>query len=121
MGIRLAPVEPNYWTFIQRYYAAFEEPLMPYEYDVFISYAHLDNEAFTREQQGWVTVFDNVLQIMLNQQLAAPPARQELHGNDDFSAEISDKLPNAATLAPCSPRVTQLTGVKEIKVFAVGS
>lgn len=95
---------------------------MTYEYDVFISYAHLDNDAFTREQQGWVTVFDDVLQIMLNQQLGKK-ARiwrdKTLRGNDDFSAEISDKLPNAATLVSVlTPRYLNSDWcTKEIKVF----
>ena len=31
------------------------------ERDIFISYAHLDNEALTQEEQGWVSAFDNAL------------------------------------------------------------
>ena len=95
---------------------------MLFEYDVFISYAHLDNKAFTRDQEGWVTVFDNVLQIMLNQQLGKEAKiwrDKSLQGNDDFSGAISDKLPNAATLVSVlTPRYLNSGWcTKEIQVF----
>lgn len=95
---------------------------MRFEYDVFISYAHIDNKSFTREQEGWVTVFDNVLQIMLNQQLGKEAKiwrDKSLQGNDDFSSEISDKLPNAATLVSVlTPRyLTSGWCTKEIQIF----
>ena len=95
---------------------------MRFEYDVFISYAHIDNKPFTREQEGWVTVFDNVLQIMLNQQLGKETKiwrDKRLQGNNDFSAEISDKLPNAATLVSVlTPRYLASDWcTKEIQVF----
>ncbi|MDM0048617.1 toll/interleukin-1 receptor domain-containing protein [Variovorax sp. J22R115] len=95
---------------------------MQFEYDVFISYAHIDNQPFTREQEGWVTVFDNVLQIMLDQQLGKKTKvwfDKSLQGNDDYSAEIACKLPNAATLVSVLTPRYLASGwcTKEIRLF----
>jgi len=74
---------------------------MSFEHDVFISYAHIDNEPFTPEQKGWVTVFHGVLRTMLSQQLGKTASiwkDERLRGNEDFSSEISDQFPDTAAL-----------------------
>ena len=37
-----------------------------YEFDLFISYAHLDNVPAKAGQQGWVELFNGYLQTELN-------------------------------------------------------
>ena len=46
----------------------------PFERDIFISYAHLDNEALTEEEQGWVSAFDSALQKRVAKLLGRKPA-----------------------------------------------
>lgn len=95
---------------------------MSFKQDVFISYAHIDNQPFTPEQKGWVTLFHGVLQTMLNQLLGKPAniwRDERLQGNDDFSAEITDKFPETATLiSVLTPRYLQSSWcTKEIQTF----
>lgn len=95
---------------------------MSFERDVFISYAHIDNEPFTPEQKGWVTLFHSVLGTILSQQLgkAATIWRDErLQGNDDFPAEISDQFPKTAVLiSVLTPRYLKSDWcTKEIQLF----
>lgn len=74
---------------------------MSFERDVFISYAHIDNEPFTPEQKGWVTLFHSVLRTILSQQLGKTAniwKDERLQGNEDFSTEIYDQFPKTATL-----------------------
>jgi hypothetical protein len=74
---------------------------MGFERDVFISYAHIDNEPFAPEQKGWVTVFHSVLRTILSQQLGKTAniwKDERIRGNDDVSTEISDQFPQTATL-----------------------
>jgi hypothetical protein len=95
---------------------------MSFERDVFISYAHIDNEPFTPEQKGWVTLFHNVLRTILSQQLGKTAniwKDERLQGNDDFSSEISDQFPKTATLVSIlTPRYLKSDWcTKEIRVF----
>ncbi|MEO5740016.1 MAG: toll/interleukin-1 receptor domain-containing protein [Vicinamibacterales bacterium] len=95
---------------------------MSFERDVFISYAHDDNQPFTPEQKGWVTLFHTVLRTMLSQRMGktADIWRDErLQGNEDFSTEIHDQFPKTATLVSVlTPRYLKSGWcTKEIKVF----
>ena len=95
---------------------------MSFERDVFISYAHIDNQPFTPKQKGWVTIFHDVLDTMLSQQLGktAKIWKDELlQGNEDFSTEISDQFPMTATLVSVlTPRYLKSDWcTKEIRVF----
>jgi hypothetical protein len=74
---------------------------MNFQWDVFISYAHIDNQPLTPEQKGWVTLFHSTLQTMLSQQIGAKAGiwrDEKLRGNDIFSSEIVDQLPRTALM-----------------------
>ena len=81
----------------------------PLERDVFISYAHLDNEALTEADKGWVSVFDSALKKRLAQLLGRKPDvwrdENRLQGNDYFSDEIIAQFPKLKVLISIiSPR-----------------
>ncbi|MBS0371090.1 MAG: TIR domain-containing protein [Proteobacteria bacterium] len=72
---------------------------MSFERQVFISYAHLDNQPLTADQLGWVSLFHSTLQTLLSQRLGAPVdiwRDDKLRGNDVFSDEILDQLSRTA-------------------------
>lgn len=80
----------------------------PLQYDVFISFAHIDNETLSTEQEGWIAMLHRALQIRLAQLLGEAPAiwrDPKLQGNDDFSQEIVSNLLQAKVLVSVlSPR-----------------
>lgn len=67
-----------------------------YDYDVFISYAHLDNQPRTTEESGWVDTFKEKLQWKLGRLLGNKELKiwkdDSLFGNEDFSDAIHDAL-----------------------------
>lgn len=72
---------------------------MSFERQVFISYAHLDNQPLTADQLGWVSLFHSTLQTLLSQRLGTPAdiwRDDKLRGNDVFSDEILDQLSRTA-------------------------
>jgi hypothetical protein len=76
--------------------------------DIFISYAQLDNEPLSPDEDGWVSRFHASLARHLNPRLGAP-ARiwrdDSLQGNDVFPAEIVEQLSGTALLVSVlSPR-----------------
>ena len=74
---------------------------MPFEHDLFISYAHIDNQPLTAEQQGWVTRFHATLFAQLSMRLGSV-ARiwrdDKLRGNDVFAEEIVQQFGRTAIL-----------------------
>ncbi len=95
---------------------------MSFERDVFISYAHIDNEPLLSEQKGWVTRFHNALRTMLSQRLGKTAniwKDERLQGNEDFWTEISDQFPKTATLVSVlTPRYLRSDScTKEIREF----
>ena len=80
----------------------------PFQYDVFISFAHIDNETLSQEQEGWVAMLHRALQVRLAQLLGEHPdiwRDPKLQGNDDFNQEIVSKLLKARVLVSVlSPR-----------------
>ena len=81
---------------------------MPFEHDLFISYAHIDNQPLTAEQQGWVTRFHATLAAQLSMRLGSV-ARiwrdDKLRGNDVFADEIVQQFGRTALLVSVlSPR-----------------
>jgi TIR domain len=74
---------------------------MPYDKHIFISYAHLDNQPLTSEQEGWVSRFHDSLQTILTMRMGHK-ARiwrdKKLRGNDVFADEIVAQLPKTEIL-----------------------
>ena len=80
---------------------------MDYEDDIFISYAHYDNESAFGDD-GWITAFHRALQVRVKQ-LLGKEARiwrdPDLTGNDVFPEKLSERIKKAATLVcVLSPR-----------------
>ena len=65
--------------------------------DVFISYAHIDDQALTEGQKGWITQFHRILEVRLGQLLGEKPTiwrDQKLQGSDVFDArDIPEHIP----------------------------
>ncbi len=76
--------------------------LREFEDDIFISYAHIDNQPLAEGQKGWITSFHQALEIRLAQLLGAELEfwRDESHlrGNDYFDDTIILRLPKVAIL-----------------------
>jgi hypothetical protein len=77
-------------------------------HDLFISYAHLDNERLDASDQGWIDLFHKRLEIRLAQLLGEKPKiwrDRKLKGDDYFGPEIWQQLSQSAlllsVLSPC--------------------
>jgi hypothetical protein len=96
---------------------------MAFENDIFISYAHLDDEAVLEGQKGWVSSFHRVLEIRVGQLLGEKPRiwrDPKLQGNDYFADTLlAERLPRAAALVSVlSPRYAQSEWcTKELREF----
>jgi len=95
---------------------------MKFARQIFISYAHLDNQPLSADQMGWVSLFHSTLQTLLSQRLGAPAdiwRDDKLHGNDDFSDEILDQLAGTAVFVSIlTPRYLKSAWCKkEIRSF----
>ncbi len=79
-----------------------------FDSDVFLSYAHIDDQALTEGQKGWISTFHHALEVRLAQLLGKPPRifrDPKLQGNDYFADELCEKLPHTALLVSVlSPR-----------------
>jgi hypothetical protein len=68
---------------------------------LFISYAHLDNQPLTPEQQGWITRFHKTLEALLSMRMGGKAQiwrDEKLQGNDVFADEIVDQFAQTAVL-----------------------
>lgn len=81
---------------------------MDFEKDLFISYAHIDNESLSPGQEGWISIFHKALEIRLSQIRGERPRiwrDPNLQGNAYFSDDILEGLSNSALLVSIlSPR-----------------
>ncbi|MEM9904776.1 MAG: hypothetical protein AAF921_07115 [Cyanobacteria bacterium P01_D01_bin.44] len=81
---------------------------MKFEYDIFISYAHIDNLPLEEEQEGWISHFHRALEIRLAQLRGENPRiwrDLKLQGNDYFSDTILDTFSKVGLLISIlSPR-----------------
>ncbi|WP_081771814.1 toll/interleukin-1 receptor domain-containing protein [Paraburkholderia nodosa] len=72
-----------------------------YNHDVFISYAHIDNEPIGAGD-GWISIFASHLKKFLDKGLGCKDASiwmdHELTGNEVFSTKIEEALRESATL-----------------------
>lgn len=81
---------------------------MDFDKDLFISYAHIDNQSLIPDQEGWISTFHTALTIRLSQLLGSSPRiwrDPKLQGNDFFSDAITETLSNSGLLVSIlSPR-----------------
>jgi len=73
------------------------------KHDIFVSYAHVDNEPLIDGDQGWVTTLINSLKVLLGKKLGSSDAfsfwmDHKLQGNSAATADIAKQLEGAATL-----------------------
>src|SRR5271167_1104228 len=74
---------------------------MAFEKQVFISYAHIDNEPLSEKQLGWITRFHVSLSAMLSMRIGRKAEiwrDSKLAGNDIFADEILQQFPKTALL-----------------------
>ena len=95
---------------------------MAFEKQVFISYAHIDNEPLTPNQQGWITRFHASLSAMLSMRLGRKAEiwrDVKLTGNDIFADEIIQQFPKTALLISIlTPRYVESEWcTREVKEF----
>jgi hypothetical protein len=93
-----------------------------FEKDIFISYAHIDDESISESEKGWITEFHRALEIRLSQLLGERPniwRDSALDGNHDYDKEIVSQFPKIAILISIlSPRYVKSEWcVKEVDEF----
>jgi hypothetical protein len=77
--------------------------LSNYQHDIFVSYAHVDNQPFAGADKGWVTTLIKDLKNFLGKKLGRSDAYSlwldnELRGNTAATPDTLKQLENAATL-----------------------
>jgi hypothetical protein len=81
---------------------------MNYEQNLFISYAHLDDQPLMPGEKGWVTRFHATLKALLSMRMGREAKiwrDEKLQGNDVFSNEIVAQFnQSAALLSVVTPR-----------------
>jgi len=81
---------------------------MEFSNDIFISYAHIDNQPLVKDTDGWVSQFHHALEVRVDQLLGHKSSiwrDLKLEGNDYFGDKIVDQLPGVAVLVSVlSPR-----------------
>jgi TIR domain len=86
---------------------------MNFQHDVFISYAHLDNQPALEGHAGWITDFHHALSVRVSQIVGRELdvwRDPKLSGNDMFPQTIKDQLPHTAVLVSVlSPRYVKST------------
>ncbi|QDL10664.1 hypothetical protein DP113_24570 [Brasilonema octagenarum UFV-E1] len=95
---------------------------MGFEDDIFISYAHIDNQPLTEGQEGWISDFHRALEIRLAQLRGEKPKiwrDLKLQGNDYFGDTIVERFPKVVLLlSVLSPRyVKSKWCIKELQKF----
>jgi len=74
---------------------------MKFEKHAFISYAHIDNQPISNEDEGWISDFHSKLEAMVMMKLGENVSiwrDNKLRGVDIFSDEIIQQFPNTALL-----------------------
>lgn len=99
---------------------------MAFEKDIFISYAHIDDEPLVEGGRGWVSEFHRSLEVRLAQLLGYKPhiwRDTDLDGNHVFSEEIISQFPQIAIMVSViSPRYVKSDWcVKEVHEFISAS
>ena len=94
-----------------------------WENDIFISYAHLDNEPLVQGTEGWISNFHHALQVRLRQLMGGEVTLwrdAKLNGNDLFGDKLVERLPRVALLVSIlSPRYVKSEWcMREVEEFA---
>lgn len=74
---------------------------MDFEQNLFISYAHIDDQPLAPGEKGWITRFHATLKAILSTRIGREAKiwrDEKLQGNDVFSDEIVVQFSRAATL-----------------------
>src|SRR6476620_6761508 len=75
-----------------------------YTYDIFISYAHLDNDKLWGQTAGWIEQFYTDLNILLSRRIGKPEAvkiwwdNKKLDGSKVFDQSIAEGIKQSAVL-----------------------
>jgi hypothetical protein len=85
---------------------------MEYDYDLFISYAHIDDLSPFGEEKGWIDLLHERLSVLLAQALGYEPRiwrdGHRLQGNDELGGAIGAGVTRSLLLVPViSPRYVQ--------------
>ena len=85
---------------------------MPFTYDIFISYGHLDDVNPFGQEKGWVDLLHERLLVLVGQALGYEPKiwrdGHNLQGNDELGGAISDGITQSLLLVPViTPRYVQ--------------
>lgn len=79
-----------------------------YNIDLFISYAHIDNQPLSAEKTGWITRFHESLDTLLSMRLGKRVRiwrDDKLQGNDHFADEIVEQFTSTAVfISVLTPR-----------------
>ena len=99
---------------------------MEMQNDIFISYAHIDNQPLVTNTEGWVSQFHHALEVRVDQLLGKKSSiwrDLKLTGNDCFDDTIIDQLPNVGVLVSVlSPRYVHSDWcVRELDEFCLAS
>jgi hypothetical protein len=77
---------------------------MPFEYDIFISYGHLDDETSTDDLKGWVDLLVERLPAYMKGPLGYAPKvwrdERSLRGNDVLTGAIKEGIERSLILVP---------------------
>ncbi len=74
---------------------------MQFDRDIFISYAHIDDESLIADKKGWISEFHRALEIRLGQLMGVKPVIWRdpvLQGNHIFDKEIIDQFSKVAIM-----------------------
>lgn len=93
-----------------------------YEMDLFISYAHIDNQPLKQDLSGWISRFHASLEALLSMRMGKQVniwRDDQLHGNDQFAEQIVNQFSNtAALISVLSPRYLNSDWcAREVKAF----
>ncbi|MBA3240863.1 MAG: toll/interleukin-1 receptor domain-containing protein [Acidobacteria bacterium] len=85
---------------------------MDYEYDLFISYAHIDDRSPFGQEKGWIDLLHERLSVLVSQALGNEVKiwrdGHNLQGNDVLSGAIGEGVTRSLLLVPViSPRYVQ--------------
>jgi len=85
---------------------------MPFTYDIFISYAHLDDRSPFGEEKGWIDLLHERLSVLVSQALGYELSiwrdGHNLQGNDVLQGAIGEGITQSLLLVPIiSPRYVQ--------------